>query len=77
MLYLYLKSISNGKIRLNKETKEEISKALNCTTRTLYNNLHKLQARNWIGYNPKSKLYFVRGFEKVRAIENWERRAGA
>jgi len=75
-LYLYLKKECFGQIKLSSLKKEEIAIALSCGDRTVRNHLNSLMARNWIGYNEKSKYYFIRGFEKVRSIEGLAGRKG-
>lgn len=75
-LYLCLKSKCDGKIRITTKLKRELAKEIGCTVRTIENNLLKLQKRNWIGFNPKSRIYFIRGFETLRKMEGFQRRTG-
>lgn len=75
-LYVYLKSICHGQIRLDGSLKNQIAQELNVTGRTVNNLLKELQVRNWVGHNPESGYYFVRGFDWVRAKENLRGRRG-
>lgn len=54
---------------MSAKTRAEIAQLLNVEPRTVSNLLKKLQKRNWIGHNPASGYFFIRGFEKVRSIE--------
>jgi hypothetical protein len=69
-LYIYLKVTCRGQLFLGAKAKAEIAQSLNVEPRTVSNLLKKLQNRNWIGHNPASGYFFIRGFEKVRNIEN-------
>lgn len=76
-LYILLKYNCSGKTKLNKQDKPDLAKWLDYkSTRTINNNLVKLQAMNWIGYNPKSKVYFIRSFERIRIMMGFIRRTG-
>ena len=67
-LYLYLKWVSDGQLKLPPEIRKHIAQKLNCNERTVRNNLKILKERNWIGYNSQSKYYMIRGFKKVHEI---------
>lgn len=75
-LYIYLKTTCNGQILIDAKTKQTIAKDLHVTVKTITNQLKKLHERNWVGYNPKSGYYFIRGFNKVRDIEQFQGRRG-
>src|SRR5678815_5097358 len=62
-LYCYLKGQCSGKMKI--VSMATISEDLKCHPKSITNNLKKLQELNWIGYNPKSKYYFIRGFEFI------------
>lgn len=68
-LYLSLKSTSYGQVKITLAKKQELAAALHVTVRTISNLLSQLQERNWIGHNPKTGWYFVRGFTKVVQLE--------
>ena len=40
------------------------------------NNLKILREINWVGYNPKSGYYFIRGFDRIRILDGFTRRTG-
>lgn len=48
---------------------QAMAKELGMCARTAKNNIQKLTERNWLGFNPQSGYYFVRGFNKIREIE--------
>lgn len=76
-IYLYLKSQCSGKIKLTSKVIEEAADAIGVSYRTIKNNIKKLIQRNWIGLDKKSKMCFVRGFDKVCKIESWKSKTGA
>ena len=67
--YLCLKSRCSGKIKLSSLIIQEISKQLRCNVKTIQNHLNKLQQWDWIGHNPVSGYYFIRGWERIQNIE--------
>jgi hypothetical protein len=75
-LYIYLKTVCAGQIRLDTRAKSEIAKALNVEPKTIGNLLRKLQECNWIGHNPQSGYFFIRGFDKIRELEKLRGRRG-
>jgi hypothetical protein len=76
-LYLYLNWISSGLLRMDTALRTSSSSALDISVRTIYRNLEGLLKRNWVGQNPVTKTYFIRGFENVRAIEGFMSRSAA
>ena len=76
-LYILLKWYSSGKLRLSQSDLKGIAIFLSCSKRTIKNLLKNLLAINWIGFNPKSQIYFIRGFYKVCEIERLNSIAGA
>ena len=68
-LYLFLKSTSYGQLKITLAKKQELAAALHVTVKTISNLLHQLQERNWIGHNPRTGWYFVRGFTKIGQLE--------
>lgn len=75
-LYMYLKAICSGQMRITAKVKSQIAKDLGTNPKTINNQLRKLQEKNWIGYNPKSEYYFIRCFAKVMQIEGLKGRRG-
>ncbi|MBK9733203.1 MAG: hypothetical protein IPO83_18265 [Chitinophagaceae bacterium] len=66
-LYILLKSSCNGKRMISAEDKIMIAQRLfRKTAKTIQNNLSILLELNWIGYNKKSKYYFIRGFAHLQ-----------
>jgi len=63
-LFLYLKSISSGKIRSNSIAFRQARKILGIQDkRTIDKNILDLLNEYWIGFNPKSGIYFIRSFD--------------
>ena len=76
-LYLYMNWVSSGLLRLDAKFKESCRVDLDISVRTIYRNLEGLMKRNWVGQNPSTKVYFIRGFENVRAMEGFTSRSAA
>jgi len=76
-LYLWLKACSSGKIKLDDYQIQSVSLILDVTTYRTKSSLNKLNSYNWLGYNPKSKYYFIRSFDKVRIMEQLKQRRSA
>lgn len=74
-LYLYLKSICDGKIKIDRSLLIEIAQNLELKAfQTLRSALKRLIDKNWIGYNPKSKNYFIRSFAEVGRLHGFKRK---
>jgi hypothetical protein len=69
-VYLLFKHYCDGKIRLNKEVLSELAESLSVSLKTIRRAIKRLRARNWIGYNPKTGITYVRGFDSLRIIED-------
>ena len=69
--YLIMKSKCSGKLKFDKK---ELSKVLNVSNKTLDKHLFELRKLNWVGYNPKSGILFIRGFEKIREMHYFKSR---
>ncbi len=77
-LYIYLKSICCGKLKIRPSDYEQIGTAIGLTSgKAVKNNLKILLELNWIGYDKSTGYYFVRGFERVRAIHGFRSRTAA
>ena len=77
-LYILLKSVSDGKIKIPKSQYPEIASWLNRKSgKTVNNNLKKLLATNFVGYNAKSEYYFIRGLDQLRKQLNLNARTSA
>lgn len=75
-LYVYLKAVCAGQIKLDASTKMKIANELGVGIKTINNQLSKLEERNWVGYNPATGNYFIRGFNKITDIEKLYGRQG-
>ena len=65
-LYIYLKTSCGGKVKKRDMDLQSIGEAIGLTSeRAVKNNLKILLEHNWLGYNKRSKIYFIRGFEKI------------
>lgn len=68
-LYILLKFICFGQIKLTAHNIYKLSEIISTSTRTVRRRLKKLISMNWVGYDKKSRFYFVRGFRKICEIE--------
>ena len=75
-LYLYLKGQCSGKQKINKSDLKAFAAELNCNEKSIKNNLKKLIAANWVGYNKSSNYYFVRGFDFVMQLQGFISKTG-
>lgn len=67
--YILLKSQCNGQMRISSSDFDTYAHTLEMKCgKSLKLALKKLLKLNWVGYNPSSKTYFVRGFKKVRQL---------
>lgn len=69
--YVFLKSICSGKLPYDNK---RLSTLLNISGKTLDKHLQKLRKLNWVGYNPKSNIIFIRGFDKIREMYQFNSR---
>ena len=69
-VFLVLNSWSKVDLKLTAAKKSILCKRLSINIRTLQRALKWLTDRNWIGYYKKLDIIFVRGFDKIRDIEN-------
>lgn len=69
-LFIYLKVIStNGQIRITNQTIQRAAKDLKISPKTVHRHFKVLRKKNWIGQF-KSGSYILRGFNKLRKMEN-------
>jgi len=73
-IWILLKAISNGHIRLRGDQIEFLSNYLRMSEKTVRRKIKSLLGLNWIGYNPTSKYYFIRSIDTVRIIEKIAKR---
>jgi len=77
-LYILLKSSCSGKRLITQNDRINFTNDLDLkTAKTINKHFNKLQSLNWIGYNPKSGYYFIRGFDRVKEIQNLDYRTAA
>lgn len=63
-LFVYLKMNSSGILRIDNEYIKANYEALGYKThKTFKNNLQRLLNDNWVGYNPKTGIYFIRSYK--------------
>lgn len=75
-IYLKLNSMCSGKIKIDNAVKNYLLNELNLkSVKTVNANLKILLSLNWVGYNPKSQIYFIRGIDQLRKIEKCFSRA--
>ena len=75
-IWILLKAISNGHIRLRGDQIEFLSNYLRMSEKTVRRKIKSLLGLNWIGYNRISKYYFIRSIDSIRIIEKiFKRRA--
>lgn len=76
-LYVWLNVSCSGKMKIVKRDLKPIAEALGLKSgKSIQNNLKLLLKLNWIGYDPVSQYYFIRGFEKIRAMYGFKSRTG-
>lgn len=77
-LYVYLKSICDGRLLLAKGEFKLVSEDLGLkSVKTIRRHLNALQGKNWIGYSKELECYYIRGFEAIRRMEGFDSRTGA
>jgi len=77
-LYIYLKTHCSGKVKISKCDFQTIAKKIGLSSaRSVENNLKKLIVKNWVGYNKKSKYYFIRGIDKIRWLLGFKTKTAA
>ena len=76
-LYCFLKGICSGKLKIGKLDIKSIAANLNVDPKTVKVHLRNLIKLNWVGLNPKSKYFFIRGFDAVMRLLQFKARTGA
>jgi hypothetical protein len=69
--YLMLKNMCSGKMKFDRD---QLCKQLNISDKTLDRHLKVLIKLNWIGFDPKSMMLFIRGFDKIREMNQFNSR---
>lgn len=66
-LYLLLKASCDGHIVLSKELLSRMMSMLNISDRRSFRKyLKQLLSENWVGYNPETGIYYIRGSKNLR-----------
>ena len=77
-LYICLKHQCSGKIKFEEGDLKRVAEEIGLTTeRAVRNNLKILLKKNWVGFNKKTKIYFIRGFEHLRRMYGMKSRTAA
>lgn len=69
-IWIVLKSMCSGAMSISIADKRYIANELGVSIRTVERSIKKLLSYNWIGFNPRSKTYFIRGIDTVCKIES-------
>ena len=64
-LYFFLNASCSGKRKISNPEIQAMADTLQVSSKTIRNQLQKLKNDNWIGYNPKSKYWHIRGVRKL------------
>lgn len=72
-LYLQLKISCDGKINLTSKDLNKLAQELNYCRKTLIRQLNYLVSINWIGYDPITYDYFIRGFDSIRKCHKFHK----
>ncbi len=77
-IYIFLKFHTDGKVHASSGLFKHLKKILSIRdNRTLKTHLATLLKLNWIGFNPVSENYFIRGFNQVRKQYKFHKRNAA
>lgn len=69
-LFLFLKMTTSSKLKIEGRKKSEIQQVLFISERTLYRRLNVLLEWDWLGYDEKYQVYYIRGFKRIYEIED-------
>lgn len=74
-IYLYLKMHSSGKVHQHSQVFQNMRSELCMKDKRTYDkHMNVLLAENWIGFNPLSGYYFIRGFGYIRGKYHFKSR---
>lgn len=68
-LFLFLKMTTASRVRIEGRKKGEILQVLSISESTLYRYLMVLMEWDWIGFDEKTSIYYIRGFKRIYEIE--------
>jgi hypothetical protein len=69
-LFLFLKMTTTSRVKIEGKKKGEILQVFSMSESTLYRRLNTLMKWDWIGYDKKTELYYIRGFKRIYEIED-------
>lgn len=75
-VYLCMKRRCVGQMRLSPEMVKEIADEIGVHQATVLRYIETMKKKNWIGYNPNSGMYFIRGWSYILGVEKLEGRSG-
>jgi hypothetical protein len=64
-IWLLLKHWSNGHLEIDPRVLAKLAGFLQCSTRTIERSIKRLRERNWIGFNPRTNISYIRGIDNV------------
>lgn len=70
-LFLFLKMTTSGRVKIQGKKKSEIMQVLSIGESTLYRRLRTLMEWNWVGYDSKTRVYYIRGFKYIYEKEDF------
>ena len=77
-LFLYLKAVSSGMLHKDSEEFQQAMDILDIRdVRTFRKYISALLNENWIGYDDKTGIYFIRGFQFIREQHMFIKRSTA
>lgn len=68
-VWLLLKHWSNGRLEITPGIYGNLASSLKCSTKTIRRTIEKLRRRNWLGFNPKTGVWYVRGMDSIQVVE--------
>jgi hypothetical protein len=77
-VFIYLKLKCSGKIKIDQQFLKNTANELGLKSiKTIKASITDLLHRHWISISNKSGYYFVKGFDRIRKLHNFQKRNGA
>jgi len=70
-LFLYLKMRSSSRVKIEGRKKREVMQVLKISESTLYRYVGTLRNWDWMGFDEKTSVYFIRGFKRIYEMEGF------
>lgn len=70
-LFLYLKMTTSSRVRIKGRKKKELLQVFSISESTLYSRIKTLNEWDWMGYDGRTKVHYVRGFKRIYEIERF------